>query len=113
MTAGKIAALRKMPLNEKFKVLNCRTGNYLLFQPFHLRHCAPASTDRIISKNSTSFRLERSLKVLFFRVPIPFTSFLLRIRPGTIRLLNERKKYRLKVKRMLTGTQASEQIMIK
>jgi hypothetical protein len=71
VTASKIATFRQMPLNEEFKGFYCRTGNYMLFHFFHLRHRLPGSADRIISQNFASCRLACSFKVTLFLVFIP------------------------------------------
>jgi hypothetical protein len=75
MTTAKITPFCEMPLDEKFKGLHCRTGNYVLFQLFHLRHRLPGSAARIISQNLASCRLARSFMVTFFLVLKPITSF--------------------------------------
>jgi hypothetical protein len=64
-----------MPLNEEIKGLYCRTGNYMLFHFFHLRHRLPGSAALIISQNFASCRLACSFKVTLFLVFIPITSF--------------------------------------
>jgi RNase P subunit RPR2 len=76
MAAAEIATLREMPLDEKWKVFYCRTGNYVLFQLFHLRHRLPGSAARIIAQNFASCRLACSFKVTFFLVFNPLTSLL-------------------------------------
>jgi hypothetical protein len=57
-----------MPLNEKWELFYCRTGNHMLFQLFHLRHLLPGSAARINAQNFASCRLARSFKVTFFLV---------------------------------------------
>jgi RNase P subunit RPR2 len=76
MAAAEIATLREMPLDEKWKLFYCRTGNHMLFQLFHLRHRLPGSAARIIAQNFASCRLACSFKVTFFLVFNPPTSFL-------------------------------------
>jgi hypothetical protein len=72
MAASQIRALCEMPLNEEFKGLRCRTGNYMLFHFFHLRHRLPGSAARIIAQNFASCRLACSFMVAFLLV---FTIF--------------------------------------
>jgi hypothetical protein len=75
MTAAEVTPFREMPLNEKIKVFNCRTGNHIPFQLFHLRHRLPGSAARIIAQNFASCRLASSFKVSLFLTFNPFTSF--------------------------------------
>jgi hypothetical protein len=75
MTTAEVATFREMPLNEKIEVFNCRTGNHIPFQLFHLRHRLPGSAARIIAQNLASCRLASSFKVSLFLVFNPFTSF--------------------------------------
>jgi hypothetical protein len=72
MVTAKIAPLREMPLDEKVEGFNCRTGNYMLFHFFHLRHRLPGSAARIISQNFASCRLASALKTTFLLVFIRF-----------------------------------------
>jgi hypothetical protein len=65
-----------MPLNEEFKGLGCRTGNYMLFHFFHLRHRLPGSAARIIAQNFASCRLACSFRIALFLVLMTITSFL-------------------------------------
>jgi hypothetical protein len=75
MTASEIAAFGEMPLNKKIKCLCCRTGNYLPFHFFQLKHSLPESADLINSQNFSSWRPARLLSDFLFVVLIPFTSF--------------------------------------
>jgi len=75
MTTAEVTPFREMPLNEKIKVFNCRTGNHIPFQLFHLRHRLPGSAARIIAQNFASRRLANSFKVSFFLTFNAFTSF--------------------------------------
>jgi hypothetical protein len=75
MTTAEITPFREMPLNEKIKVFNCRTGNHIPFQLFHLRHRLPGSAARIIAQNFASRRLANSFKLSFFLIFNAFTSF--------------------------------------
>jgi len=68
MTAPKIAPLGEVPLDKKIECFNCRTGNYMLFHFFHLRHRLPGSAARIISQNFASCRLASALKTTFLLV---------------------------------------------
>jgi hypothetical protein len=68
MSAAKIAPFREMPLDEKIEGVNCRTGNYMLFHFFHLRHRLPGSAASIISQNFVSCRLASALKTTFLLV---------------------------------------------
>jgi hypothetical protein len=88
MTAAKVAPLREMPLDEKSKGFNCRTGNYILFQLFHLRHRLPGSAALIIFQNFASCRLASALKTTFLLVFIRFhpLSFLFGLGPAGLRL---------------------------
>jgi hypothetical protein len=73
VVAAKIAPLREMPLDEKIEGFNCRTGNYMLFHFFHLRHRLPGSAALIISQNFASCRLASALKKTFLLVFIPIS----------------------------------------
>jgi hypothetical protein len=75
VSAPEIAPLSEMPLDEKIKGLNCRTGNYVFFHFFQLKHCLPDAADRIMAQNFASRRLARSFSMTFFLVLICFTSF--------------------------------------
>jgi len=76
MPAAEITPFREMPLDEKIEGFNCRTGNYMPFHFFHLRHRLPGSAALIISQNFASCRLASALKTTFFLVLIRFfTSF--------------------------------------
>jgi hypothetical protein len=75
MTTTEVAPLREMPLNEKWKIFYCRTGNHVPFQLFHLRHRLPGSAARIISQNFASCRLASSFKATFFLTFTLPTSF--------------------------------------
>jgi hypothetical protein len=66
-----------MPLDEELKGLCCRTGNYMVFHFFHLRHRLPGSAARIISQNFASCRLACSLKATLFFVFNLLTSLVL------------------------------------
>jgi hypothetical protein len=79
VAASKVAPLGEMPLDEKFKGLCCRTGNYVLFQLFHLRHRLPGSAARIIFQNFASCRLACSFKAILFFVFNLLTSFCSRL----------------------------------
>jgi hypothetical protein len=70
MAAAQVAALRQMPLDEKIKGLNCRTGNYSFFHFFQLKHCLPDSADLIMAQNFASRRLADSFSLTFFLVLI-------------------------------------------
>jgi hypothetical protein len=76
MAASKVTTFGEMPLNEKLECFNCRTGNYMLFHFFHLRHRLPGSAARIIVQNFASCRLACSFMVLFlvFISSPPFVS---------------------------------------
>jgi hypothetical protein len=76
VAAPEITPLREMPLDEKWKLLYCRTGNHVLFQLFHLRHRLPDSAARIIAQNFASCRLACSFMVTFFLVFNALTSLL-------------------------------------
>jgi hypothetical protein len=65
-----------MPLDKKWKIFYCRTGNHTLFQLFHLRHRLPGSAARIIAQNFASCRLASSFKETLFLVFNPPTSSL-------------------------------------
>jgi hypothetical protein len=82
VTAVEITPFSKMPLNEKLKILYCRTGNHVPFQLFHLRHRLPGSAALIISQNLASCRLASSFMETFFLVFIPSTPFPYVIWPG-------------------------------
>jgi hypothetical protein len=68
MAAAKVAPFREVPLDEKIEGFNCRTGNYMLFHFFHLRHRLPGSAARINSQNFASCRLASALKTTFLLV---------------------------------------------
>lgn len=70
MAAPQVAPLRQMPLDEKIKGLNCRTGNYGFFHFFQLKHCLPESADLIRAQNFASRRLAFSLSPTFLLVLI-------------------------------------------
>jgi hypothetical protein len=104
MAASEVAALCEMPLSEKFKGLRCRTGNYMLFHFFHLRHRLPGSAARIISKNLASCLLTSSFKVTLFLVFNILTTFPLQLAwvkmgCGTP-ILGQNTKTRIKVNRV-------------
>jgi len=76
MAASEVAPFCEMPLNEEFKGLGCRTGNYMLFHFFHLRHRLPGSAALIITQNFASCRLAWSFMLAFLLIFTIFTSFL-------------------------------------
>ena len=82
MTASEVTPFREMPLNEEFEGLGCRTGNYMLFHFFHLRHRLPGSAALIIAQNFASCRLACSFMVAFFSGLHIFTPSLLLIGLG-------------------------------
>jgi len=59
-----------MPLDEEIKGLNCRTGNYVFFHFFQLKHFLPDSADLIIAQNFTSRRLASSFSMTLLLVLI-------------------------------------------
>jgi hypothetical protein len=76
MATPEVTPLCEMPLDKEFKGLGCRTGNYMLFHFFHLRHRLPGSAARIIAQNFASCRLACSFMVAFLLIFTILTPFL-------------------------------------